>query len=194
MFKSLVTGRGAWLAAGLTVGVLAGVGVAVVIGVGIGQLWPTTPWPPATPVFATATHGSENLTIATGAVEPNLEAVIILDHITGELVGYVPNPNNGRFFVRYSYSNVAKDLGVTKNPKYSISTGYVAFKATSRTRLGTCVVYVAEESSGNVVAYGLPWDTGRKSSNEMSQSSFVKLDMQKVSSGARRGAGGAADR
>jgi hypothetical protein len=173
--------RSAWFSVGLLAGVVVGSGMAVSLAWKTGTL-------ATTPLYATATHGTESVTMATGSLEVGLEAVVVLDHVTGELTGYVTNPNNGKFFARYTYANVNGDLQLAKgkNPKYTVTTAAMPFKPSGTNRLGQCVIYVAEETSGNIVAYGIPWNPGKKSSNDISQGNFVKLDTAKVGTGVRR--------
>jgi hypothetical protein len=48
-------------------------------------------------------------------------------------------------------------------------------------RIGQGVVYVAEEASGQVVAYGIPWNTQfRATTTPPQQRPFVRLDAAKT--------------
>lgn len=143
-------------------------------------------------VYASATHGTENLTAATGFVEGGAEAVIYLDHVTGELTGYVLSTTTWQVVANYRHPGVNQDLQLAnvKSPKYSVVTGTTNFKPKGANRLGSCVVYVAEETTGLMVAYGMPWDAGNMTRTAAQNRPFVKLaGPLKISSAVRRGGG-----
>ena len=79
----------------------------------------------AVSVGASATHGTDSVIMCTGEVDVGIEAVYVLDVVTGELKAGVLNVRTGRFMTAYSYSDVAKDLHAdgVKNPKYLMVTG-----------------------------------------------------------------------
>ena len=136
----------------------------------------------ATQVGATATHGNESVIMCTGEVNVGVEAVYILDVVTGELRGGVLNIRSGRFTTGYSYSNVAKDLQAdgVKNPKYLMVTG--EFQTTqgfggANGRVGRAVVYIAETNSGNVAAYAVPWTSGRLAAANPVKATMQLLDV-----------------
>jgi hypothetical protein len=141
---SVKNNRGIWM----VIGVLAGLF--------LGNLAPNTP------LHASATHGSEGFAIATGEVEPGLEAIYFLDNLTGELTGYVINRQTGTLTTAYKH-NVLADLAAdTKNPKFLIVTGTIDLRmTTNRIAAGRSVVYVAESTSGKFAAYAVPWQSGR---------------------------------
>ncbi|MEX2187110.1 MAG: hypothetical protein WD875_09965 [Pirellulales bacterium] len=142
---------------------------------------------------ATGTDKTENLILATGLLDGQNEMVVCLDIVSGTLKGFVINTNSRQFFAQYTAPSVAADLNVAKgrNPKYSLVTGISTFKPTGGGgRLGQCVIYVAEESSGNMVAYAVPWDPSAMSRNQPINAPFVKLGVVKVGAGGPA-AGGA---
>jgi hypothetical protein len=146
----------------------------------------------SSPVYASATHGTENLTATTGFVEPGAEAIVYLDHVTGELTGYVLSTTTWQVVANYRHPGVNQDLQLAnvKSPKYSVVSGTTAFKPKGANRLGSCVVYVAEETTGLMVAYGMPWDTGNMTRTAAQNRPFVKLaGPLKISSAVRRGGG-----
>ncbi|MEX0585322.1 MAG: hypothetical protein WD176_01670 [Pirellulales bacterium] len=179
MLREFVQSRPAWLALGVIVG--------------LGIFWQASRLTPPTPLYATATHSTENLTAATGFVDQDAEAVIYLDHVTGELNAYVINTNNYKLFAAFNYKAVNSDLGLAnvKNPKYSLVTGVSNFKPSGLNRLAGCVVYVAEESSGQFVAYGMPWKGGAMAAGTPIKANFIKLATGKTSTAVRRAAEGA---
>ncbi len=180
MSRFTIKSRDLWLVVGILGGVAAGFGLS--------RSAPVEPFP----LFAASAHGSGNLSMATTPVESGLEMLVLLDHATGELTGYVHNQINGKFFAKFTYADVGKDLGVNKSkkPKYIMVTGQTQFRPSGGSnRPGECVVFVAEEGSGSVVAYGVPWNVGRKATTQLSQRKFVLLDKGPIGSGVRRGAG-----
>ena len=83
MYQHLIRNRVLWLGAGLLMGL-------VVSGV-----------LPHSPAHATASSQLENLVIATGNVDSDGEAVFILDALSGDVMGWVLNPNTGKFTAGY---------------------------------------------------------------------------------------------
>jgi hypothetical protein len=127
---------------------------------------------------ATATNGQESLIIATGeAVDPSIEAVYTLDTLTGELRGSVLSPARGVFTIRYTYPSVAKDFDGVKNPRFLMVTGVAEMRQGYRGgKLCRSVVYVAEATSGKVVAYAAPWDQTKAASPQGFTLPLVRLD------------------
>ncbi len=165
MFKS----RQAWLVLGLACG--------LVIGLNAAGLWPTIP------VHATATHGQDGFAIATGPLSGEIEAVYVLDYLTGDLKAAVINLQTGQFMTAYEY-NVAKDLGGPngKSPRYAMVTGVADLRRGGLGQMGQSVVYVAEFNSGKLAAYGIPWTTGRENVLGAFKGSLVLLNIVKFRS------------
>jgi hypothetical protein len=149
----------------------------------------------ASTASATGTDKSENLILATGILDGGNEIVVCLDIVSGTLKGFVINTNTRKFFAQYTAPSVATDLNVPKgrNPKYTLVTGLAAFKAGGGVKLGQCVIYVAEESSGNMVAYAVPWDAGAMSRTANVNAAFVKIGVVKVGAGGPAAPGGAVE-
>ncbi len=165
MFKS----RQAWLVLGIVLGLVVGLNVA--------GIWPQIP------VQATATHGQDGFAIATGPLSGDIEAVYVLDYLTGDLKGAVLNLQTGQFMTAYEY-NVGKDLAGSgvKNPRYAMVTGVADLRRGGLGQMGQSVVYVAEFSSGKLAAYGMPWTTGRENVLAAVKSPFVLLNIVKFRS------------
>jgi hypothetical protein len=138
---------------------------------------------PATPVYAMTAHGSEKKTIITVPLDSGMEAVVTLDHLTCDLTGYVLNRFTGKFFVQYRY-NVASDFRIEqgKTPRFLMAAGRADFRQFSgNERIADGVVYVSEENSGRVVAYGIPWNSQFRASTATPQArSFLPLDVAKT--------------
>src|SRR5262245_43601067 len=101
---SVSNNRGVWLVVG------------VLIGLFVGAMAPNAP------LHASATHGEESFALATGDIDVGLEGVFFLDMVTGELTGFVINPNTRRFTTAYKH-NVLKDLGEVSKPRFLMVTG-----------------------------------------------------------------------
>jgi hypothetical protein len=154
---SVQNNRGAWMVVGILIGLVVGA------------------MAPHTPLHASATHGQDSFAIATGEVDVGLEGIFFLDMVTGELTGYVINPNNGKFTTAYKH-NVLKDMGELKNPRFLMVTGVANLRqGPSNVRLGHSVIYVAEMNSGKFVAYAVPWAPGRAATNLPTAAPFVLL-------------------
>lgn|GEM_PF-1667657 len=127
--------------------------------------------------------GSERKNLVTVPLDAGMEAVVALDHVTAELTGYVLDRFTGKFFIQYRY-NVAKDFPIRpgKQPRFLMVSGLADFRQfSSNERLADGVVYVSEENSGQVVAYGIPWNTQFRASTTGSQQlQFLPLDYAKT--------------
>lgn len=160
MFHSVWHSRSAWLACGLVVGLL------------VGGFWPHAP------AHAVAGDRHENFAICTGAVEQGLEALFVLDFLTGQISAGVLSPQTGKFTVSYSH-NINKDLGVdpTQGPRYLMCTGAAQIQArgAGMQRGTSSVLYVAELTTGRLVAYALPW-AGNTAGGGLVNAPFIKLD------------------
>lgn len=149
-----------WLSfgGGLTVGLLVGIGL--LIGGLVGSRYGSPSTLPVTQLHASATHGGETFAIATGPITGEVEGVFFLDYLTGELQCRVINVRLGQLAALYRH-NVITDLGLEKGktPKFLIATGGASFRSGGGgTQLASCVVYVADATSGNWAAYALPWN------------------------------------
>ena len=121
--------------------------------------------PPNAPLHASATHGEESFALATGEVEMGLEAVFFLDMVTGELTGYVINPNTRKFTTRYKH-NILKDMGEISKPRFLMVTGTADLRQGPRRRADRLsLVYIAEMNSGKFLAYAVPWAPARAATN-----------------------------
>jgi hypothetical protein len=157
----MLKSRGAWLAIGLGIGVIGGLNVA--------GLWPQVP------IHAFATHGQENFAMCTGPVEADIEAVYLLDFITGDLKAAVLSINTRTFTTFYTY-NVSKDFGNVKNPKYLMVSGNAELRRQLAVPIGSGVIYIAEMTSGQLACYGLPWTPGRQGVAAVVTTTFLPLD------------------
>ena len=134
---------------------------------------------------ATAAHGSKNLTVATVPIDDGVEAVVVLDHVTMELTGYIMNPYTGKFFAGY-YSQLADEFGVKqgKVPELTMVAGHINFRQfTGNNRPADGVIYVAEALSGKMIALGMPWNAAfRSNPPAVTRAPFIPLDFTAIRS------------
>jgi hypothetical protein len=155
---SMTTNRGVWLAIGVLIGLVVGA------------------MAPNAPLHASATHGEESFALATGEVDVGLEGIFFLDMVTGELTGYVINPNTRKFTTAYKH-NILKDMGELNKPRFLMVTGTADLRQGPQpVRIGRSVIYVAEMNSGKFLAYGIPWAPARAATNQPTAAPFVLLD------------------
>lgn len=124
---------------------------------------------------APVANGNDKFTMVTVLTQEtgNQEAVFVLNHLTGLLVGGVINDQTGKFAHRY-VQNVALDFqAASREPKYAIVTGPANLRASGGVAPAFGVIYVAELSSGAVIAYGMPRPTNRNAGATME---LVRLD------------------
>jgi hypothetical protein len=135
-------------------------GGGVVLGLILGGLWPESP------AHAVATSQVDSFSVCTAPLDGDGEAIFFLDYLTGDLKGAALNPNTRQFTAFFS-ANVAQALQVdpSKNPRYLMVSGMASFRqGAGATRLGSSVIYVAEVTTGNVAAYGIPWNQAARNS------------------------------
>ncbi len=152
MAHCFLSARAAWL------------GIGIVIGLVIGGVLPHAP------LHATATDRQDTFAIATGMVDDGIEAVYMLDFLTGDLRAAVLNPNSRTFSSTFQ-RNIAPDLKVEagKNPRYLMVSGAVDLRGgAGGGQFGNSALYVAELSTGNMGVYALPWAQRRLGSPNQS--------------------------
>jgi hypothetical protein len=155
---SVQNNRGVWLVVGILIGLFVGA------------------MAPNAPLHASATHGQDSFAVATGEVDLGLEGVFFLDMVTGELTGYVINPNSRKFTTLYKH-NVLKDMGELKSPKFLMVTGTADLRqGPQAVRIGRSIIYIAEMNSGKFLAYAIPWIPARAATNTPTAAPFVLLD------------------
>jgi hypothetical protein len=153
-----------WMACGLVAG--------LILGLNLGGLWPQVP------LHATATHGQDNFAICTAPMDQDVEAVFILDDVTGDLKGAALNVQMRRLYTGFEY-NVLRDLPApsSKNPKYRIVSGIANIRQNIQAGpLANSVLYVAEVNSGQMAVYGIPWLSGRANAAMQVKTTLVLLD------------------
>ncbi len=125
--------------------------------------------------------------MCTGTIDPEVEAVYLLDFVTGDLKAAVLSINTRMFNTFYTH-NVSKDFGSVKNPKYLMVSGNADMRRQLAVPVGEGVIYIAEMTSGQLAAYGLPWTPGRGAQVSVVTTTFLPLDKFKFRTTAIRGA------
>jgi len=121
---------------------------------------------PQETVQASAANSNDKFSMATVPITTSTfdtEAIFVLDHLTGVLRGGVLNAQTGQFSFTYLH-NVAADFQLnpaTPEPKYSIVGGPASLRASGGNTPANGVLYVAELTSGAVIAYGFAAPRGR---------------------------------
>ena len=108
---------------------------------------------PPEPVAAETTDRSDKFVLFTAPVDitNTAEAIFILDTVNGTLTGGVLG-GNGNFAVTY-FRDVASDFGQRQaNAQYAVVSGRLALQGGA----SNGVIYIAENTSGRVQAYGMP--------------------------------------
>ena len=105
---------------------------------------------------------TKSMSMATGLIDGNAEALFVLDHVTGNLQCWLLNSRTGQVGGIYR-ANAAADLvvaGKTGEPEFLMTTGNFFFKGgnTGNAQPGNCVCYVADANTGNVVGYNVVYN------------------------------------
>ncbi len=133
---------------------LVAAGIGLVVGLAVSGYWPYTP------LHAAATDRGDTFAMATGLLDTDVEAVYLLDFLTGDLramvLGKIPGTFSG-----YFDTNVGRDLGIDpqKSPKFMMVTGIANLRrgGGARQQYGIASCYVAEVTSGKLAAYAVRW-------------------------------------
>lgn len=127
----------------LTLGVLAGLAIA-------------TLWPQRSLTAATSDR-NEKFGMCTVYVSEGLEAVFVLDFLTGRLTGACLG-KQGNGFVQFFVADVGADLQVrSAKPQYAMTPGLAQIRAAPGAQPAASVIYVSEMSTGKVGCYAIPF-------------------------------------
>ena len=141
---------------------------------------------PTIPLHATASAVSENLVIATGLVSDDIEALFVLDGLSGDLQCTAYSPAARQFNVLFRRNVIADlQLDVTKKPEFLMVTGELASVRRSQP-IGQCLVYVVEANSGKFAAYTVPWRRDLFVSGRPQQGELLLLQAGNVRTAAVR--------
>lgn len=120
----------------------------------------TYSWPhePALAGFADRDEQFSLMTCDVSVANP-LQAVFVTDFATGSIKGSVLNRQAGKFNVFY-YANLANDFQVdpAADPHYAVVNGQVNLSGGAGVQFASNAIYVAELSSGKLLAYGFEYE------------------------------------
>ncbi len=145
------------------------------IGLAVGSLLPQSP------LHAVSTDSSASCIIATGPMDGGVEAVWVLDTLTGDLKAGVVSKRQPSFRAQYQ-RNVMADFGLEegKKPLFLMVTGIVDLaRAPGGIRPSTSLVYVAEVNSGVIRGYAVPWAPELHSQDKPANAPLVPWGMWK---------------
>lgn len=123
----------------------------VLLGLGIAALWPQRP------LTAATSDRNEKFGMCTVYVSEGLEAVFVLDFLTGRLTGACLG-KQGNGFVQQFVADVGSDLVVrSAKPQYAMTPGLAQIRGTAQVQPAASVIYVAELTTGKVGCYAIPF-------------------------------------
>lgn len=147
------------------------VGIGLIGGLILSGLWPNAP------LYAVATDRLDTFAMATGPVDSELEALYLLDLLTGDLTAIVLGKQPGIWSGHFQ-ANVAADLGINpqRNAKYLMVTGMVPLRrgGGSRQQPSSAMCYVAEITSGRVAAYTIPWSPSMYAAGQLQRAPLLR--------------------
>lgn len=124
----------------------------VVVGLGIAALWPQRP------LTAATSDRNDKFGMCSVTCAENLEAVFVLDFLTGRLTGACLSKQGNQGFVQSFIADVAADLGVkSAKPQYAMVPGLAQIRALPGSQPAASVIYVAELTTGKVGCYMIPF-------------------------------------
>ena len=124
----------------------------VVLGLVIAALWPQRS------LTAATSDRNDKFGMCTIYVAENLEAVFVLDFLTGRLTGACLGKQGNQGFVQSFIADVAADLQVKSGkPQYAMVPGLAQIRAQPGQQPAASVIYVAELTTGKVGCYGIPF-------------------------------------
>ena len=135
---------------------------------------------------AAVANGNDKFTMCTVPVAPGeTEAVFVLNHLTGVLVGAALNNTTGRFSHHY-LRTVAADFqtaGGNGEPRYAIVSSSSNLRAAGASQPANGVLYIGELTSGAVIAYGFQMPRGQGTVGPIE---VLKIDFFRFSEAAGR--------
>lgn len=147
---------------GLGCGLLVGVGMLVgSLAATYGDRQEVAGLPEPFRLNASATHGADTFAMCTGQIADGVEAIFMLDFLTGDLQVMSVNPRTRQLGGAYKH-NVLPDLLVdatSKKPSFLMVTGLApVLTGGAAVRPADSILYIADATSGNWVAYAIPWN------------------------------------
>ena len=107
---------------------------------------------------ADSASGGKTISMATGAITPDVDGLFILDHMTGGLQCWLLNPRTGNVGGIY-VADVGLALGLDKgDPDFVMTTGSFLIRSTGNLKAANTICYVGEGKSGKVAGFSLLYD------------------------------------
>ena len=123
-------------------------------------------------VHADSAVSNGSFAMATCGVDEDVEGLVTLDFLTGELQCVVPNRRTGKVTGLFK-TNVTSELGVAQNAQYLMATG----RMNTPGQGANSVIYVMDTTSGKFVSYGIPWRRDLASTQNMQGANLLPLDI-----------------
>lgn len=115
---------------------------------------------PQEPAYADTASANEKFSMCTvNTLVGQSEAVFVLDHLTGRLIGAAHNTQTGTFTQSYA-RNLAADFKVVDNAQYVMVPGRVQVNGGGINPPASGAIYVGELNSGLVNMYGFTYNSG----------------------------------
>ena len=117
---------------------------------------------PQEPAYADSAASGDKFSMCTVlTLSGQSEAVFVLDHLTGRLLGAAHSAQTGTFTQTYA-RNLAEDFQVVENAQYVMVPGQVQVRASGGTQPANGCIYVGELNSGLVNMYGFKYNPGAR--------------------------------
>ena len=134
-------------------------GLGLAAGLAIAFVWPHEH------AAAVSTDSNDKFALCTVSIDivNTVEAVFVLDFLTGQLRGAALSNATGLFTLSY-FRNIAQDFQVNPNTpgSYAIVTGRAALPSNNNYRPAAGVLYIAEAKTGKVVCYSFPFQAANR--------------------------------
>ncbi len=115
---------------------------------------------PQEPAYADSAASGEKFSMCTVlTLAGQSEAVFVLDHLTGRLIGAAHSSQTGGFSQTYA-RNLAADFNVVDNAQYVMVPGQVQIRAGGGNPPANGCIYVGELNSGLINMYGFQYVGG----------------------------------
>lgn len=117
---------------------------------------------PQEPAYADTAASSEKFSMCTvPTLAGQSEAIFVLDHLTGRLLGAAHNQQTGTFTQTYA-RNLAADFKVVDNAQYVMVPGRIQVTSGGSSPPANGAIYVGELNSGLVNMYGFQYVAGAR--------------------------------
>jgi hypothetical protein len=152
-FRSRTSRGGAFVSRRITDFKTTWLVVGVAAGLCLSYFWPHEP------ALAVGTDRSEKFALSIVPVTEEVDAIFVLDFLTGRLQGHVMNDKFSQFSHAY-FRNVIEDYDLAQNskPVFAIVGGNTLLVSSGPGTMAHGVVYIGELTTGLVNAYGFQYN------------------------------------